>query len=70
MIYDGEEFYVSKHYDIDPIIDRVGEVAILSPVVSFHGLLTMKHPRRSVGVCRSGFGFEAHDSGRLQHGVR
>lgn len=24
MIYDGEEFYNSKRYDIDPIIDRVG----------------------------------------------
>ena len=24
MIYNGEEFYVSKHYDISPIIDRVG----------------------------------------------
>ena len=24
MIYDGKEFYVSKHYDILPIVDRVG----------------------------------------------
>lgn len=24
MIYNGEEFYTSKRYDIDPIIDRVG----------------------------------------------
>ena len=24
LIYDGEEFYESKRYDIDPIIDRVG----------------------------------------------
>ena len=24
MIYDGEEFYTSKRYDINPIIDRVG----------------------------------------------
>ena len=24
MIYDGETFYVSKHYDILPIVDRVG----------------------------------------------
>jgi hypothetical protein len=25
MIYNGEEFYTSKRYDIDPIIDRVAE---------------------------------------------
>ena len=24
MIYDGKEFYVSRHYDIAPIVDRVG----------------------------------------------
>ena len=24
LIYDGEEFYESKRYDINPIIDRVG----------------------------------------------
>ena len=24
MIYNGKDFYVSKHYDINPIIDRVG----------------------------------------------
>ena len=24
LIYNGQEFYESKHYDIDPIIDRVG----------------------------------------------
>lgn len=24
LIYNGEEFYESRHYDIDPIIDRVG----------------------------------------------
>lgn len=24
LIYDGQEFYQSKHYDIDPIIDRIG----------------------------------------------
>ena len=33
MIYNGEEFYVSKRYDISPIIDRVGGI--------IHGLLTM-----------------------------
>lgn len=24
MIYDGKEFYVSRHYDLKPIVDRVG----------------------------------------------
>ena len=24
LIYDGEEFYQSKHYDLNPIVDRVG----------------------------------------------
>ena len=39
MIYDGNEFYVSKHYDIDPIIDRVGGGDSFSGGV-IHGLLT------------------------------
>lgn len=38
MIYNGEEFYVSRHYDIDPIIDRVGG-GILSPAVSYTACL-------------------------------
>ena len=39
MIYNGEEFYVSKHYDIDPIIDRVGGGDSFSGGI-IHGLLT------------------------------
>ena len=39
MIYDGKEFYVSKHYDIDPIIDRVGGGDSFSGGL-IHGLLT------------------------------
>ena len=69
MIYDGKEFYVSKRYDIDPIIDRVGGGD--SFLRRYHSWSADdEDPRRSVGVCRSGFGFEAHDSGRLQHGFR
>ena len=34
MIYNGEEFYTSKRYDINPIIDRV-VVVIHSLVVLF-----------------------------------
>ncbi len=40
MIYNGEEFYESKRYDINPIIDRVGGGDSFSGGV-IHGLLTM-----------------------------
>lgn len=40
MIYDGKEFYESKRYDIDPIIDRVGGGDSFSGGL-IHGLLTM-----------------------------
>ena len=40
MIYNGEEFYESKRYDIDPIIDRVGGGDSFSGGL-IHGLLTM-----------------------------
>lgn len=40
MIYNGEEFYVSKRYDISPIIDRVGGGDSFSGGI-IHGLLTM-----------------------------
>ncbi|MDE5787516.1 MAG: sugar kinase, partial [Bacteroidaceae bacterium] len=39
MIYNGEEFYVSKRYDISPIIDRVGGGDSFSGGL-IHGLLT------------------------------
>lgn len=39
MIYDGNEFYVSKHYDILPIVDRVGGGDSFSGGI-IHGLLT------------------------------
>ena len=39
MIYDGKEFYTSKRYDINPIIDRVGGGDSFSGGV-IHGLLT------------------------------
>ena len=41
MIYDGKEFYESKRYDIDPIIDRVGGGDSFSGGL-IHGLLTME----------------------------
>lgn len=40
MIFDGKEFYESKRYDINPIIDRVGGGDSFSGGL-IHGLLTM-----------------------------
>ncbi len=42
MIYDGKEFYQSKRYDIDPIIDRVGGGDSFSGGL-IHGLLTKQN---------------------------
>ena len=39
MIYDGSEFYVSRRYDISPIVDRVGGGDAFSGGI-IHGLLT------------------------------
>lgn len=39
MIYDGKEFYESRHYDILPIVDRVGGGDSFSAGL-IHGLLT------------------------------
>lgn len=39
LIYDGKEFYQSKRYDIDPIIDRVGGGDSFSGGL-IHGMLT------------------------------
>ena len=44
MIYNGEEFYESKRYDINPIIDRVGGGDSFSGGI-IHGLLTKPHLR-------------------------
>lgn len=44
LMYDGKNFYESKHYDILPIIDRVGGGDSFSGGI-IHGLLTMKKPQ-------------------------
>ncbi|MEG0166030.1 sugar kinase [Anaerorhabdus sp.] len=41
LIYNGDSFYISKHYEINPIIDRVGGGDSFSGGL-IHGLLTMK----------------------------
>lgn len=41
MIYNGKDFYVSRRYDINPIVDRVGGGDSFSGGI-IHGLLTME----------------------------
>ena len=40
LIYDGQQFYQSRRYDIEPIVDRVGGGDSFSAGL-IHGLLTM-----------------------------
>ena len=47
MIYNGKEFYVSKHYDIDPIVDRVGGGDSFSGGI-IHGLRTKPTQREAL----------------------
>jgi len=42
LLYDGSSFYQSKHYIIEPIIDRVGGGDSFSAGL-IHGLLTLSH---------------------------
>ncbi len=49
MIYDGREFYESRHYDIFPIIDRVGGGDSFSSGI-IHGLLTKKTQAEALEV--------------------
>ena len=47
LIYDGEEFYQSKRYDINPIIDRVGGGDSFSGGL-IHGMLTYKDQAKAL----------------------
>ena len=47
LIYDGKEFYQSKHYDINPIIDRVGGGDSFSGGL-IHGMLTYKDQAKAL----------------------
>lgn len=47
MLYDGEYFYESKHYDIIPILDRVGGGDSFSGGL-IHGLLTKDTPAEAL----------------------
>lgn len=47
LIYDGKGFYQSKHYDINPIIDRVGGGDSFSGGL-IHGMLTYKDQAKAL----------------------
>ena len=47
LIYDGTAFYTSSHYDIDPIIDRVGGGDSFSAGL-IHGLLTKANMKEAL----------------------
>lgn len=47
LIYDGKTFYESKHYDINPIIDRVGGGDSFSAGL-IHGLLSYKDKAKAL----------------------
>ena len=47
LIYDGNTFYESKHYDINPIIDRVGGGDSFSAGL-IHGLLSYKDQAKAL----------------------
>ncbi|MBR2015088.1 MAG: sugar kinase [Alistipes sp.] len=47
MLYDGEKFYTSKRYDIEPIVDRVGAGDAFSGGL-IHALLTKESPQEAL----------------------
>lgn len=47
LLFDGEKFYQSKHYDIEPIVDRVGAGDSFSAGL-IHGLLTFNDNQKAV----------------------
>lgn len=47
MLFDGEKFYTSKHYDISPIVDRVGAGDSFSAGL-IHGLLVYNDKQKAI----------------------
>lgn len=47
LMYDGEKFYESKHYDISPIVDRVGAGDSFSAGL-LHGLLSFQDKQKAL----------------------
>ncbi|NCB32621.1 MAG: sugar kinase [Erysipelotrichia bacterium] len=47
LVYDGNEFYESRHYDIDPITDRVGGGDSFAAGL-IHGMLKWNDPKQAL----------------------
>ena len=47
LLYDGEKFYESKHYDIEPIVDRVGSGDSFAAGL-IHGLLSYDDKQKAL----------------------
>ena len=47
LLYDGKQFYESRHYDISPIVDRVGAGDSFSAGL-IHGLLTFNDLKKTI----------------------
>ena len=47
LLYDGEQFYESKHYDIEPIVDRVGSGDSFAAGL-IHGLLSFNDKQKAL----------------------
>ncbi|MCK7488588.1 MAG: hypothetical protein MZU97_26155 [Bacillus subtilis] len=63
----NDQFYTSKHYTIEPIVDRVGGGDSFSGGL-IHGL-AYERTASGFGVRGRGFGAQTHDCGRLQLGL-
>ena len=67
MIYNGEEFYESKRYDINPIIDRVGGGDSFSGGI-IHGLLTKPNQGAALEFAVAASALKHTINGGLQSG--
>ena len=47
LLYDGKNFFESKHYDIQPIVDRVGSGDSFAAGI-IHGLLSFKDKQKTI----------------------
>ena len=47
LLYDGKQFYESKHYDIQPIVDRVGSGDSFAAGI-IHGLLSFNDMQKTI----------------------
>ena len=68
MIYNGEEFYTSKRYDIDPIIDRVGGGDSFSGGI-IHGLLTKVTQGEALEFAVAASALKTYHQWRFQFGI-